>query len=154
MGSTVTTSTGPSTDHLAAHRLDMAHGVEVRLPFLDHVLFEYAQQLPLPVLADGKREKHLLREAVRPDIPDSVYRREKKPFWAPPRAASGVNPLNELVQDVLRSDVAASVPFFDRGGVRQLLDSLPDLQPATHASVDSLLLALASLCVMQDRYGM
>lgn len=140
--------------HLAADRLDMAHGVEVRLPFLDHVLFEYAQQLPLDVLAGGRREKHILREAVRAYIPDAVYRRDKRPFWAPPGAASGTNPLNELVQDTLRSAVATSVPFLDPKGVDQLLARLPTLQPEAHASVDSLLLVLTSLCVLQERYGL
>jgi asparagine synthase (glutamine-hydrolysing) len=138
--------------HLAADRLDMAHGVEVRLPFLDHVLFEYAQQLPLPVLAGQSREKHLLREAVRRYIPDSVYERSKKPFWAPPRAASGINPLSELVQDTLRSDVMTSVPFVDRREVLKLLDGLPGLEPAAQTSMDSLLLVLTSLCALQERY--
>ena len=103
-------------------------------------------------LADAQREKHLLREAVRPYISDAVYATTKKPFWAPPRAASGLNPLNELVQDTLRSDGMDAVPFFDRRGVRRLLDTLPGLDPKAYASVDSLLLVLTSLCVMQERF--
>ncbi len=61
--------------HLAADRLDMAHGVEVRLPFLDHELFEYTNRLPLAVLTAPPGEKRLLREAMRPYLPDSVYGR-------------------------------------------------------------------------------
>ncbi|MEJ2541676.1 MAG: asparagine synthase (glutamine-hydrolyzing), partial [Gemmatimonadota bacterium] len=45
--------------HLAADRLDMAHGVEVRFPFLDHALLEFLQQQPLDTLANAPREKHL-----------------------------------------------------------------------------------------------
>lgn len=140
--------------HLAADRLDMAHGVEVRLPFLDHVLFEYTQQLPLGTVANGTREKHVLREAVRPFIPDSVYEARKKPFWAPPGVVRGRNPLNELVQDTLRSGVAESVPFLDRQGAVSLLDSVPSLPAEAHASADSLLLVLTSLCVLHERYRM
>ena len=39
--------------HLGADRLDMAHAVEVRMPFLDHVLFEAVCQVPSAVLARG-----------------------------------------------------------------------------------------------------
>ncbi|MFP8873144.1 MAG: asparagine synthase-related protein, partial [Myxococcota bacterium] len=111
--------------HLAADRLDMAHGVEVRLPFLDHVLFEYAHLLPLSILATPDREKVILREAVQPYISDAVYRRTKKPFWAPPAAAQGANPLRDLVQDTLRGSDMASVPFFDHAAVVRLLDRRP-----------------------------
>lgn len=41
---------------LAADRVDIAHGVEVRLPFLDHKLFEYASQIPVSLLAKGSNQ--------------------------------------------------------------------------------------------------
>ena len=37
--------------NLAAERLNMAHRVEVRLPFLDHLLFEYGSRIPTALLA-------------------------------------------------------------------------------------------------------
>ena len=138
--------------HLAADRLDMAHGVEVRLPFLDHVLFEHANRLPVSVLASPEREKLILRDAVRDYIPETVYSRAKRPFWAPPSAARGANPLHELVQDTVRGVHMKSVPFFDHAAVVHLLDRLPDVAPSDRASVDSLLLALASMAVMRERF--
>lgn len=50
---------------LAADRLDMAHAVEVRLPFLDHKLFELTRTIPASSLAKGSIRKRLLREAAR-----------------------------------------------------------------------------------------
>lgn len=138
--------------HLAADRLDMAHGVEVRLPFLDHVLFEYAHLLPLSILATPDREKVILREAVQPYISDAVYRRTKKPFWAPPAAAQEANPLRDLVQDTLRGSDMASVPFFDHAAVVRLLDRQPDFDPKARTAVDSLLLVLTSVCMLQERF--
>jgi asparagine synthase (glutamine-hydrolysing) len=138
--------------HLAADRLDMAHGVEVRLPFLDHVLFEYAQQLPVSVLADPSRDKVLLREAVRPYVSPDVYSRAKKPFWAPPSGARHGNPLHELVQDTLRGTGVSAVPFLDRSAVVRLLDTLADLGGEEEAGVDSLLLLLTSISVLQERF--
>ena len=137
--------------HLAADRLDMAHGVEVRLPFLDHKLFEYANQLPIPLLTTPPREKHLLREAMRPHLPDSVYGRAKRPFMAPSAVGTG-GPLHDFLQDALRGDAMRSVPFFDHGEIVDILDRLPKLPPEDRPSVDSLLLILASTSVLQDRY--
>ena len=138
--------------HLAADRLDMAHGVEVRLPFLDHVLFEHVQRLPVSLLTSPGPEKLLLREAVKPYIARGVYLRAKKPFWAPPTGARSGSPLNELIQDTLRGAGISAVPFLDRTAVVRLLDALPRMEAGEDASVDSLLLSLASICVIQERY--
>ncbi len=136
--------------HMAADRLDMAHGVEVRLPFLDHRLFEYLNGLPLPLLNDHPREKHVLREAMRPYIPDSVYAAEKRPFMAP--SAVGVDgPLHDFLQDTLRGEALRAVPFVDAEAVGGVLDGLPRLADRDRGSVDSLLLMLASVAVLQGR---
>ena len=138
--------------HLAADRLDMAHGVEVRLPFLDHHLFEYVNTLPLPLLAATRPEKLLLRTAMRPYISDAVHDRTKRPFWAPPSAGLGANPLHDCVQDALRGQAMRSVPFFDHASVLRFLDALPALPDADRPAADSLLLMLASAAVLQERY--
>ena len=143
--------------HLAADRLDMAHGVEVRLPFLDHRLFEYANQLPLPLLVDGPQEKLLLRRAARPYLPTAVRDRQKRPFWAPPAVAPGApnasasanDPLHDFLQDVLRGADMASVPFFDQAAVVRFLDRLPKLPAADRPAADSLLFMMASAAVLQ-----
>ena len=139
--------------HLAADRLDMAHGVEVRLPFLDHELFEYLNGVPLALLNDHPREKHLLREAMRPHIPDSVYGAVKRPFMAP--SAVGVDgPLHDFLQDTLRAEGLRAVPFVDAGAVGEVLNGLPQLADRERPSVDSLLLMLAAVAVLQERWGL
>ena len=139
--------------HLAADRLDMAHGVEVRLPFLDHELFEYANRLPVAQLTAPPQEKHLLREAMRPYIPDSVYGRTKRAFMAP-SAVGTDGPLHDFLQDTLRGASLRAVPFLDAVAVADTLDGLPHLADEDRPSVDSLLLMLASAAVLQERYGL
>ena len=147
--------------HLAADRLDMAHGVEVRLPFLDHRLFEYANRLPLSLLVDGPQEKLLLRRAARPYLPTSVRDRQKRPFWAPPAVADAPeapdapsapagDPLHDFLQDTLRGADMASVPFFDQAAVVRFLDRLPELPSADRPAADSLLFMMASAAVLHD----
>lgn len=140
--------------HLAADRLDMAHGVEVRLPFLDHRLFEYANSLPLGILAAGPQEKRLLRNAVEPYVPPSVCTRTKRPFWAPPSSGFAANPLHDFVQDTLRGAAMRSVPFVEPAAVVAFLDQLPALPNADRPAADSLLLMLASAAVLQESYSL
>ena len=139
--------------HMAADRLDMAHGVEVRLPFLDHHLFEHLNRLPLALLTDHPREKHLLREAMRPHIPAPVYDRVKRPFMAP-SAVGTAGPLHDFLQDTLRGEALRAVPFVDAAAVGGILDGLPRLADRDRGSVDSLLLMLASVAVLQERWGL
>ena len=62
------------------------------------------------------------------------------------------NPLRDLVQDTLRGSDMASVPFFDHAAVVRLLDRQPDFDPKARTAVDSLLLVLTSVCMLQERF--
>jgi asparagine synthase (glutamine-hydrolysing) len=64
-------------------RLSMAHSVEVRPPFLDYRLMEFAATLPDSMKIKSGRSKHILKEAVRGLIPDAVIDRPKEGFVLP-----------------------------------------------------------------------
>ncbi len=64
-------------------RLSMAHSVEVRPPFLDHRLVEFAATIPGHMKIRGGREKHILKEAVRGLLPDEILTRKKEGFVLP-----------------------------------------------------------------------
>ncbi|MEW5996433.1 MAG: asparagine synthase-related protein [Candidatus Micrarchaeota archaeon] len=61
-------------------RMSMAHGVEVRVPFLDKELVEYAMGLPPSLKVHNNTTKWILREAFRSEVPEFVIGREKCPF--------------------------------------------------------------------------
>ena len=65
-------------------RMEMAHSVEGRLPFLDHHVVELARDLPVSQKIRGMTEKYVLREAARPVLTATVYGRQKHPFITPP----------------------------------------------------------------------
>jgi asparagine synthase (glutamine-hydrolysing) len=135
---------------LAGERLDMAHAVEVRLPFLDHKLFEFARSIPAAMLARNGGQKYLLREAVRPFVTDEVYHGTKQPFFAPPMLIG--NPMYELLQDLLRSQNFKSVPFFDQSSVIRFLDELPAMDEHTRTSMDPVLFMMASVSVLHQHH--
>ncbi|MDQ7843564.1 MAG: asparagine synthase (glutamine-hydrolyzing) [Armatimonadota bacterium] len=138
--------------HLAADRLDMAHGVEVRLPFLDHVLFDAVSALPVSLLRMGDRPKGLLRAAVEPFVPPAISRRPKHGFLAPPLSLGEQGRTLALIQDAVRAPSFRSVPFLDPAGVLALLDRVPRLDPQRRRLADPLVLMVGSFAILHDRY--
>ncbi len=66
-----------------ADRMSMAHSLEVRPPFLDHRIVEFAASLPASLKIHGSRQKVLLKELMRDKLPPSVLRRKKIGFDIP-----------------------------------------------------------------------
>jgi asparagine synthase (glutamine-hydrolysing) len=141
-----------------ADRMEMAHSVEGRVPFLDHHVAEYAAGLPLRhkiLMEPGEplREKSVLREAVRDCVLPEVYDRQKHPFMSPP-ARSDDDPLAVFCQDVLRSPALDSQPFFDPKLVRKFIDNVAALPPVERAASEGAVLKLVSTCLLHERFGM
>jgi asparagine synthase (glutamine-hydrolysing) len=64
-------------------RMSMAHSLEVRPPFLDHRIVEFAARLPRDFKVRGRTLKVILRELMRDKLPQSVLTREKEGFDIP-----------------------------------------------------------------------
>jgi len=139
---------------LAAERLDMANAVEVRLPFLDHKLFEYASSIPGEMLAKNGTIKYILREAVKPYVTDEVYRGLKQPFLAPPTTRRNDDAMFVMLQDILRSESFATIPFFDRKAVLRMLEDLHTMDEASRTSMDPIMYMMASIGVLHEKYSL
>ncbi|HZZ50724.1 MAG TPA: asparagine synthase (glutamine-hydrolyzing) [Pseudonocardia sp.] len=135
-----------------ADRMEMAHSVEGRVPFLDHHVAEYAANLPVHHKIRGLREKHVLREAVADCVLPEVRERHKHPFMAPP-ARDHTDPLALYCQDLLRSSVVEDQPFFDPVQVRSLMDRVAEMEPDARAAHEGVVLRVASACVLQRRFA-
>jgi len=64
-------------------RMSMAHSLEVRPPFLDHRICEFAMSLPADLKIRGSRLKFLLRELMKDKLPSAILRRSKAGFDIP-----------------------------------------------------------------------
>jgi asparagine synthase (glutamine-hydrolysing) len=137
---------------LSGERLDMAHGIEQRLPFLDHELFEFARNIPSTLLLRAGREKWILREAMKPFVTEQVYSGHKRPFVGPPSFLQDGSEMLILAQDRLRSQAMASVPFFDHRAVVAFLDRLGSIGERERSAFDPLILLLLSCAVLQEGY--
>jgi len=135
-------------------RMEMAHSIEGRVPFLDHHVVEVIRSQPVNQKINGMTEKYVLREAVRDVVTDTVYRRQKHPFLSPPATLNPQGKLNALVQDTLRGTTLASLPFFDQKKVVDLLDRLDTMDESSRVANDQILMILVSACVLQERFGL
>ena len=66
-----------------ADRMSMAHALEVRPPFLDHRIVEFAASLPTSLKIRGSKQKVVLKELMRGKLPPPVLRRKKVGFDIP-----------------------------------------------------------------------
>ena len=133
-------------------RMEMAHSIEGRLPFLDHHLVEVIRSQPVNQKIRGTTEKYVLRESLRGVITDTVYRRQKHPFLSPPATLNPQKRLSALVHDTLRGPVLAAIPFFDQKRVIGLLDSLDKMDEGSRVANDQVLMLLLSACVLHQGF--
>jgi asparagine synthase (glutamine-hydrolysing) len=104
-----------------ADKMTMATGVELRVPFLDHRLVEFAATLPDSSKLCGKTGKTLLRRAMRGLLPEVIIDRPKKGFPVP--LASWLRgPLRQFTQDQLLDRQSACSGFMDRKHVARLVE--------------------------------
>jgi asparagine synthase (glutamine-hydrolysing) len=64
-------------------RMSMAHSVEVRPPFLDHRIVEFAAKLPAFLKVRGARQKVILKELMKDKLPPAILERTKIGFDIP-----------------------------------------------------------------------
>lgn len=104
-------------------RLSMARGLEVRVPYSDHRLVEYAFNTPWLLKSSDGREKSLLRAAGAGLAPDSVLHRPKNHYPAThhPDYNRG---LQELARDAL--SVAQVRALADESRIKPCLDTPPE----------------------------
>lgn len=101
-------------------RCSMAHGLEVRSPFLDTAVMEWAARLPDAYKLAGWRTKVLLRRAFRGMLPAAIARRGKMGFGVP-LASWFRGAWREPLQDALLSPTACLYRYLDRSLVRELV---------------------------------
>jgi asparagine synthase (glutamine-hydrolysing) len=102
-------------------RVAMAHAVEGRFPFLDHRIVEFAARIPPRMKLKGLREKHILREAVAPLLPDVIAKRPKQPYRAPESVCFAGPHAPAYVRELLSPRAIAAAGHFDPDSVRRLL---------------------------------
>jgi asparagine synthase (glutamine-hydrolysing) len=134
-------------------RMEMAHSVEGRVPFLDHHVAETAARVPVDMKIKGIREKHILREAAKDVLIPEVYDRQKHPFTSPPTRDRN-DPLMTFYRDTFSSRAAREQPIFDMTKAGEALGQLLSCPADERIAAEGVIQRIASVVVMQERFAM
>jgi asparagine synthase (glutamine-hydrolysing) len=107
-------------------RMSMAHSLEVRVPFLDHELVEYAATIPSEYKVHRLTRKYVLKKAARGLIPDQIIERRKIGFFEKSADALLRAQWRGLVADYLLTPDPCYAEFLDRDRVQSLSRQLVD----------------------------
>lgn len=102
-------------------RMSMAHGLESRVPLLDHPLVEFVATIPADVKFRNGAMKQILKDAAQPHLPDVILNRADKMGFPTPWTEWLKGELREFVLDILTGQRARGRDLIDnRQVVRQI----------------------------------
>ena len=101
-------------------RASMAYSVEVRSPFLDYRVVEYARSLPVHFKYKGKIRKRILRDILEDYIPEKIFNQPKKGFSIPLADWIRKEFKNEILF-YLNEDKISKIPKLNISKINQLL---------------------------------
>lgn len=105
---------------IKADRMSMATSIELRVPFLDHRLVEYAAKIPSMYKMRGMNPKYVLKKLMKDRLPDSIINRKKMGFPTPLETMFR-GELYDYAHDTLLSQLALGRGYFDRTAIETLL---------------------------------
>lgn len=103
-------------------RMSMAHGLEVRVPFCDYRLVEYAYNIPLKFRDYNNREKGIVRYAMTGILPDDILWRKKSPY---PKTHNPdyMRLLSEKLRNLLADPNCRLTEIVNRAALTEMLDT-------------------------------
>jgi asparagine synthase (glutamine-hydrolysing) len=104
-------------------RVSMAHGLESRVPLLDHRVVELAATIPADVKFKDGNMKHVFKQAVRPVVPEVISARTDKMGFPVPLTEWLGGSARDFAMDTLSTAAARSRDLFDN---RRVLAGLSD----------------------------
>ncbi|MGZ3612333.1 MAG: asparagine synthase (glutamine-hydrolyzing) [Syntrophales bacterium] len=107
---------------LKADKITMANSVELRVPLLDHVVLEFAADIPSQFKVSGMTTKHLLKAAFRDLIPNEIIKREKTGFPVP-YVRWFNNELYSYAREILLDRETLGRGYFEEKGINSLLQN-------------------------------
>lgn len=113
-------------------RCSMAHGVEARVPYLDHELVEYVARLPVSLKLRGFTPKFILRQAAKGLIPDEIVKRHKFAFRTPIGDWFFNDHPPDFVDEMLCENLIREVGIFDYKELTKARSLLATSTPGTH----------------------
>ena len=105
---------------LKADKMSMAHSLEVRVPFLDRVVFDVARKVPTEYKVTKENTKYAMRQAAHRYLPDMVAEKKKLGFPVPIRVWLREDKYYNIVKEAFHSPAAQE--YFKTEEIMKYLD--------------------------------
>jgi asparagine synthase (glutamine-hydrolysing) len=105
---------------LKADKITMANSIELRVPFLDHKLLEFAASLPGSYKVHGFTTKYIAKRVLSKRIPREIVERKKAGFPVPYETWLRTN-LKDWVQDILLDRRTLARGYFEKKCIEHLI---------------------------------
>ena len=120
--------------------MSMANGLEVRVPFLDHNLVEFALKIPEKYKINPRGQKIILRDILKDLVPGKMHQRPKHGFEVPLLKWFRKDLKTMINNDLLADHFIEEQRIFNTASIRQLKKKLYSSNPAdTHAHIWALI---------------
>jgi asparagine synthase (glutamine-hydrolysing) len=106
-------------------RMSMAHGLESRVPFVDHRVVEFAATMPSNVKFKNGEMKHILRKSLGDILPASILERRDKMGFPVPLQEWFRKPLRGFVQEILNTPDARNRALTNNAAVLEGVNHEP-----------------------------
>ncbi|MGG7144163.1 asparagine synthase (glutamine-hydrolyzing) [Clostridium nigeriense] len=103
-------------------RMSMANSLEVRVPFADYNIVEYAFNIPSNIKLLNGREKGLLRKALEGILPEDIIYRKKSPY---PKTYNPIytDLVCNMMGDILRDKSSPILNIIDENKVKEIVET-------------------------------
>lgn len=105
-------------------RVSMGNSIELRLPYLDYKVMDFAARMPAIWKIKVLNEKYILKESFRGKIPEKVFRRAKQPYRAPIREVFFTGGPDCYVKNMLSPEYLKKTGYFNEKKVGFLIAKL------------------------------
>jgi len=122
-------------------RVAMAHSLEIRLPFLDFRVIDFAARLPSHWKMKGLKEKYILKHAFNGIVPEVIKRRPKQPYRSPIREVFFGGGDGSYADEMLSEQCLRQYGYFNPQKVSLLLAKLKKENLAVSSEVQNMALA-------------
>ena len=131
-------STLPDELLMYADKLSMAHGLELRVPFIDKEIVEYVERLPANLKVRNGSRKWLHRQVCRKFLPESILKRKKRGFAGNVVDDWFRNAMDSKIADTLLDSSSKIYQYLRAQNVRQLFEQHTAGQSDNHKMLFSL----------------
>lgn len=106
-------------------RMSMANSLEVRVPFADYKIVEYAFNIPSNIKLLNGREKGLLRKALEGILPEEIIYRKKSPY---PKTYNPIytDLVCNIMGDILKDKSSPILNIIDKSRVKEIVETRGD----------------------------